>query len=109
MFFFVHSYKQYDYFIFNKIHAWAQNKTYSIQGLLIFQDTEAVIWDVIAEKGLHRLSGHKGEVTGVQFITKHNIVVTSSKDTYMRFWDLTTGHCFKTLAGHITEVRFIYE
>jgi len=77
--------------------------------LFIFQDTEAVIWDVIAEKGLHRLSGHKGVVTGVQFINKHNLVVTSSKDTYIKFWDLTTGHCFKTLAGHITEVRFIYE
>lgn len=76
---------------------------------LILQDTEAVIWDVIAEKGLHRLSGHKGVVTGVQFINKHNLVMTSSKDTYIKFWDLTTGHCFKTLAGHITEVRFIYE
>lgn len=63
-----------------------------------------MIWDVIAEKGLHRLSGHKGAVTDIKFINKHNIVVTSSKDTYIKFWDLTTGHCFKTLAGHITEV-----
>lgn len=70
----------------------------------LIQDTEAVIWDVIAEKGLYRLSGHKGVVTEVQFMNKHNIVVTSSKDTYIKFWDLTTGHCFKTLAGHITEV-----
>lgn len=37
-------------------------------------------------------------------MTKHNIVLTSSKDTYIKFWDLTTGHCFKTLANHITEV-----
>lgn len=74
---------------------------------IIFQDTEAVIWDVVAEKGLHRLSGHKGVVTEIKFMNKYNIVVTSSKDTYIKFWDLTTGHCFKTLAGHITEVSFI--
>ncbi|KAL4083226.1 hypothetical protein QTP88_028556 [Uroleucon formosanum] len=55
------------------------------------------------------MSGHKGVVTGVQFMNKHNLVVASSKDTYIKFWDLTTGHCFKTLAGHITEARFIYE
>lgn len=73
--------------------------------LFTFQDTEVVIWDVIAEKGLHRLSGHKGTVTAVQFINKFNIVATASKDTYIKFWDLTSGHCFKTLAGHITEVR----
>lgn len=81
--------------------------TYDTHGHMLAsgsKDTEAVIWDVIAEKGLHRLSGHKGVVTGVQFINKHNLVVTSSKDTYIKFWDLTTGHCFKTLAGHITEV-----
>jgi U3 small nucleolar RNA-associated protein 12 len=72
-----------------------------------FQDTEAVIWDIVAEKGLHRLSGHKGIITEVKFMNKYNIVLTSSKDTYIKFWDLTTGHCFKTLAGHITEVRYI--
>ncbi|KAL4152712.1 hypothetical protein QTP88_000545 [Uroleucon formosanum] len=69
--------------------------TYDTHGHMLVsgsKDTEAVIWSVIAEKGLHRLSGHKGVVTGVQFMNKHNLV------------DLTTGHCFKTLAGHITEV-----
>ena len=28
----------------------------------------------------------------------------SSKDTFVKFWDLDTQHCFKTLVGHKTEV-----
>ena len=26
------------------------------------------------------------------------------QDTHVKFWDLTTQHCFKTLTGHVTEV-----
>lgn len=43
----------------------------------------------------------------MQFINKHDVVVTSSKDSYIKLWDLTTGHCFKTITGHITEVNYI--
>ena len=28
----------------------------------------------------------------------------SSKDTFVKFWDLDTQHCFKTVVGHKTEV-----
>lgn len=28
----------------------------------------------------------------------------SSKDTFIKFWDLDTQHCFKTVLGHRTEV-----
>ena len=36
--------------------------------------------------------------------SRPNILVSSSKDTFVKFWDLTLQHCFKTLAGHVTEV-----
>lgn len=26
------------------------------------------------------------------------------QDTFVKFWDLTTQHCFKTLTGHVTEI-----
>lgn len=58
----------------------------------------------MAEAGLMRLSGHKGPVTQVQFMSTRNIIVSSSKDTFIKLWDLETGHCFKTIAGHLTEV-----
>ncbi|CAH1798542.1 unnamed protein product, partial [Owenia fusiformis] len=56
------------------------------------------------ESGLFRLKGHKGQITQSLFMQKHNILVTSSKDTFIKFWDLDTQHCFKTLVGHRTEV-----
>jgi U3 small nucleolar RNA-associated protein 12 len=36
--------------------------------------------------------------------SRPNILVSSSKDTFVKFWDLSVQHCFKTLAGHVTEV-----
>lgn len=32
------------------------------------------------------------------------IIFYSSKDTFIKFWDLDTQHCFKTLVGHRSEV-----
>jgi len=35
---------------------------------------------------------------------EHNIIISSSKDTFVKFWDLDTEHNFKTLIGHRSEV-----
>lgn len=32
------------------------------------------------------------------------ILITAAKDTFVKFWDLDTHHCFKTLVGHRTEI-----
>ena len=36
--------------------------------------------------------------------TQKNVVISCSKDTFVKFWDLRTHHCFKTLTGHLAEV-----
>ena len=52
-----------------------------------------------------QIKGHKGPVTSVTFDqVRNNILVTSSKDTTVKFWDLNVQHCFKTLTEHIMEV-----
>lgn len=38
---------------------------------------------------------------------EHNIIISSSKDTFVKFWDLDTEHNFKTLTGHRSEVRYL--
>jgi U3 small nucleolar RNA-associated protein 12 len=69
------------------------------------KDTCIIIWDVVNECGLYRLKAHKSPITRVSFMkSRPNILVSSSKDTYVKFWDLSYQHCFKTLAGHVTEV-----
>lgn len=70
----------------------------------ILKDTDIIVWDVVAETGICRLTGHKGIVTDVKFLADRNIVVSSSKDTFVKFWDLDTQHNFKTLVGHRSEV-----
>lgn len=72
--------------------------------IYFFQDTEIIVWDTVAETGLCRLSGHKGPITDVAFMTKESVLISASKDSLVKFWDLNTQHCFKTLTGHQTEV-----
>ncbi len=43
-------------------------------------------------------------MTAVCFLESQNVVVSASKDTFIKFWDLSNQHCFKTLTGHVTEV-----
>ena len=48
--------------------------------------------------------GHKGPVTALIFDVNRNVLVSSSKDTFVKFWDLSVQHCFKTMTDHIVEV-----
>lgn len=43
-------------------------------------------------------------VTDVRFIGTSNRLVSCSKDTFVKVWDLDTQHCIQTLVGHRTEV-----
>lgn len=56
---------------------------------------------------MFRLRGHKGAVTQCRFLlnAEHNVLVSTSKDTFVKFWDLNIQHCFKTLIGHRSEVQ----
>lgn len=68
---------------------------------------EIVIWDRVAEVGLFRLKGHRGPVTALHFIphpsarggsgSHPGYLVSSSKDTYLKLWDLGTQHCIQTV------------
>jgi WD40 repeat protein len=75
--------------------------------LCALQDTEMIVWDIIAECGQHRLSGHKGAITQVCFMQDVPVLISSSKDSLVKFWDLDTGHCFKTLVAHKAEVNIL--
>ena len=47
----------------------------------------------------------KGPVTGVIIMaTQPHVVISCSKDSFVKFWDLRTQHCFKTLTGHLGEI-----
>ncbi|KAJ2750423.1 beta transducin, partial [Coemansia nantahalensis] len=78
------------------------------------RDTDVVVWDVVGEVGLYRLRGHKDEITGIAFVAAGGEgaltagaaghIVTSSKDTLVKLWDLRVQHCVQTLTAHRSEV-----
>lgn len=63
-----------------------------------------IVWDVINESGLYKLKGHKGPITNGMFMKSRNVLITSSKDRTIKFFDLDIQHCFHTIAAHMTEV-----
>ncbi|KAH9077372.1 WD-repeat-containing protein [Lactarius deliciosus] len=81
------------------------------------QDTNIILWDVIGEAGLFRLRGHRDQITNIRFLSKYPssiaststitttwLLVSSSKDTFVKLWDLSTQHCVQTVVAHRAEV-----
>lgn len=79
------------------------------------QDTELIVWDIVAEAGLFRLRGHRDQITAARFLTSSvlsyaptsissGFLLTSSKDTFLKLWDLSNQHCIQTLVAHRSEI-----
>ncbi|CAK9303493.1 unnamed protein product [Gordionus sp. m RMFG-2023] len=100
---------------------------YDIKGYRLIsgsQDTNIVVWDMISETGLFKFKGHKGNITQCRFLPTsrrcllggislnlsddnyicEDIIISSSKDGAMKFWDLNAQHCFKTLFENSLEI-----
>ncbi|KAJ9117587.1 hypothetical protein QFC22_004437 [Naganishia vaughanmartiniae] len=73
-------------------------------------DGEVVVWDTVEEVGLFRLKGHRGAVTSIHYLPHPStegegrtagghpgFLVTTSKDTFLKLWDLGTQHCVQTV------------
>lgn len=66
---------------------------------------EIVVWDRVAEVGLFRLKGHRGPITTLHFIPHPTLptsshpgyLLSTSRDTYLKLWDLGTQHCIQTI------------
>lgn len=74
------------------------------------KDCNIVIWDVIGEKGLFSLRGHKNSITKLAFLRNEehqkDLIVSSSVDAVatIKFWDLQLQHCFCTVPGQASGV-----
>lgn len=72
------------------------------------QDTDIITIDIVSQVGVCRLRGHTGPITDTCFYTPlDSILISSSKDTQIKFWNLTTQTCFKTIIDHRSEVWHI--
>ncbi|KAJ7068170.1 quinon protein alcohol dehydrogenase-like superfamily [Mycena amicta] len=80
------------------------------------QDTDLIVWDVLAEAGLFRLRGHRDQITALEFLTTADnvpststapasgLLLSASKDTFLKLWDLATQHCVQTVVAHRSEI-----
>ncbi len=57
------------------------------------------VWDVLSQEKLFDLP-HLGRVIDVEFGQKSNVLMTSSKDCYLRIWDLKTGKMVGSPLAH---------
>lgn len=67
----------------------------------------ALFYWQMSEKGIVRLLGHKGRINQVTFMKTKNILISGGKDCCIKFFDLDTNHCFKTISPFKSEVSLI--
>jgi U3 small nucleolar RNA-associated protein 12 len=69
-------------------------------------DGSVVIWDVLDEKGLFRLLGHRGGITSIKFLRLSGLdgLVTTSLDSLIKIWNIQGQCCTQTIASHRGEV-----
>ena len=95
-------------------------------------DNDINVWDLVGYSGVCKLRGHKDTITGVTFVrvpgvcsssnsgsgvTESNInsnsnsndltrllLISVSKDSLMKVWDMTTFNCIQTIVGHRSEI-----
>lgn len=69
-------------------------------------DGSVVLWDIVSESGLFRLIGHRGGITGIEFMKLPTIdgLITCSLDGLIKIWNLGAQCCIQTLASNRGEV-----
>ncbi|KAK5070797.1 beta transducin [Lithohypha guttulata] len=80
------------------------------------RDTDIILWDLVGEVGLHKLKGHKDQITSLNFLSvaqplkdgdeetvltngdeeDDQYLLSTSKDALIKIWDLSTQHCIET-------------
>lgn len=79
---------------------WSEDGTRLISG---GSEGEIISWDAVGEVGMFRLKGHRGPVTSLKILPHPTVaahpgfLVSTSKDTFLKLWDLQTQHCVQTI------------
>lgn len=69
-------------------------------------DSDILVWDMVTMTAVGKLRGHTDAVTGVSFLQRGNqqLIVSVSKDTLLKVWDIETQYCIQTIVGHRCEI-----
>ncbi len=83
------------------LQAFDQSAVFSPDGrfvLTIWNDTSAIIWDVVVKKGILSLKGHKDKIYGALFSPDGKTILTTSADSSAKLWDFSTGNLLYSFA-----------
>lgn len=60
-------------------------------------DSDAIVWDRLTEKKIHRLHDHTAAVTAIEISSDGSRLVTGSWDGTAKIWDMKDGKCLETM------------
>ncbi|KAF2858790.1 WD40 repeat-like protein [Piedraia hortae CBS 480.64] len=72
------------------------------------KDTNIIMWNLSSQMAEFKLRGHKDQITGLSFIKAlssvkdleeeedENCLISTSKDAFIKLWDLSSPHCMET-------------
>eukprot|EP00917_Polyrhabdina_sp_WS-2016_P027758 GHVP01059280.1.p1 GENE.GHVP01059280.1~~GHVP01059280.1.p1 ORF type:complete len:800 (+),score=147.18 GHVP01059280.1:172-2571(+) len=67
-------------------------------------DNTISIWNTSEDSPVIRLKGHKGSITDVVFIHNDETLLSTSKDSSLRVWNIETGECMQVLSEARSEI-----
>jgi len=56
---------------------------------------------------IKKFSGHASSVTSCVFNPLGNVIISGSKDSTIKFWDVSSGLCVMTFSTHLDEVSLL--
>lgn len=74
------------------------------------QDTYIVVYDLVSDQAQYKMKGHKEQITELALFKMKNpylkgktqqILVSSSKDGFLKFWDLEQQSCVSSFSDEL--------
>lgn len=74
------------------------------------QDTYIVVYDLVSDQAQYKMKGHKEQITELALFKMKNpylkgktqqILVSSSKDGFLKFWDLEQQSCISSFSDEL--------
>jgi WD40 repeat protein len=86
--------------------AWSSDSTHLALVESRGDGSELVLWDVgLGER--KPIALHPGEVLGMEWMRRDNLLITAGSDGGLRWWDVQTGNCVRQVQAHSGKINGI--
>jgi len=60
-------------------------------------DNSIILWDIRTNKAIYKILAHPEPITAIDISPDSTLILSSSYDGLVRFWDMVKGTCLKTM------------